>query len=192
MLRDEIIEATQALIAEKGYGAMSMEELAARVGVSKPTLYNQFPTKEHIVIEVSYRMMEQFVSLAEEYSSDTPLERLCRILHTAIQLQVEAHTTVAQIWMPELLHILTSHSATFELMQRLDELVVEMIHKAIKQGEIRPELEPAAVVRVFYTMFCVPNVGGHSKAGAVDESKLADRLVSIFRSGVQASEKTRA
>jgi AcrR family transcriptional regulator len=44
-LREEIMNAAQELVAEKGYGAMSMDELAARVGISKPTLYAHFANK---------------------------------------------------------------------------------------------------------------------------------------------------
>jgi AcrR family transcriptional regulator len=39
LLRDEILQAAAALLNEKGYAAMSMDELAGRAGISKPTLY---------------------------------------------------------------------------------------------------------------------------------------------------------
>ena len=43
LLYDEILTAVGELLGEKGYSAMSMDELAARVGISKPTLYSIFP-----------------------------------------------------------------------------------------------------------------------------------------------------
>jgi AcrR family transcriptional regulator len=57
MLREEILEATHQLLTERGYAAMSMDDLAARVGVSKPTLYNQFPTKEDLIAATKGRSL---------------------------------------------------------------------------------------------------------------------------------------
>ena len=41
-----ILEAAEELLAEKGYHEMSIDEIAARVGVSKGTVYLHFSSKE--------------------------------------------------------------------------------------------------------------------------------------------------
>ncbi|HKZ14325.1 MAG TPA: TetR/AcrR family transcriptional regulator [Solirubrobacterales bacterium] len=54
MSRDERMEQTlgvaHALFAERGYGDVTMEEIAAAVGVTKPLLYNYFGNKERLYI----------------------------------------------------------------------------------------------------------------------------------------------
>jgi AcrR family transcriptional regulator len=40
-----ILEAAEELLAEKGYHEMSIDDIAARVGVSKGTVYLHFPSK---------------------------------------------------------------------------------------------------------------------------------------------------
>ena len=40
-----ILEVTLALLADQGYSRMSMDEVAARAGASKPTLYRRWPCK---------------------------------------------------------------------------------------------------------------------------------------------------
>ena len=40
-----ILEVTLALLADQGYSRMSLDEVAARAGVSKPTLYRRWPNK---------------------------------------------------------------------------------------------------------------------------------------------------
>jgi AcrR family transcriptional regulator len=49
---DAILTAARELLLEVGYPGLSMEAVAARAGVSKPTLYLRFPTKGALVFEV--------------------------------------------------------------------------------------------------------------------------------------------
>src|ERR1700761_1146699 len=52
--RDERMEQTLAvahgLLAERGYAEVTMDEIAAEVGVTKPLLYNYFGNKERLYI----------------------------------------------------------------------------------------------------------------------------------------------
>lgn len=48
----EIIDAAAELMAERGYGGASLRELARRVGVSQPSLYHYFRTKEDLALQI--------------------------------------------------------------------------------------------------------------------------------------------
>jgi AcrR family transcriptional regulator len=56
--RRELLAQCLSLFAEKGFGAVTMRQIAASLGVSTGTLYHYFPNKESI-----------FVQLVEEYCS---------------------------------------------------------------------------------------------------------------------------
>ena len=47
--RAKILEEAVNLIIEKGFKNASMREMAKKSGVSNPTIYNYFPTKEKIL-----------------------------------------------------------------------------------------------------------------------------------------------
>jgi AcrR family transcriptional regulator len=47
--RDKIVEAALGLIDEEGLGALSTRKLAARLGVSGPSLYNHFATMDELL-----------------------------------------------------------------------------------------------------------------------------------------------
>lgn len=47
---DRIIEATFALVAERGLGSVTMTEVADRAGVARQTLYNHFSDVEEIIV----------------------------------------------------------------------------------------------------------------------------------------------
>jgi AcrR family transcriptional regulator len=46
-----ILEATQELLVERGYPAVSIEGIAARAGVGKQTIYRWWPSKPALVLE---------------------------------------------------------------------------------------------------------------------------------------------
>jgi AcrR family transcriptional regulator len=48
---ERILEATRELLAERGYAAVTIRELARRCGVSVPTLYNRFGGKDELIAE---------------------------------------------------------------------------------------------------------------------------------------------
>ena len=56
----EILDAALSVFAEKGFAAARMEDIAARAGVTKGTIYLYFPSKEEV-----------FKSLARQHVGDT-------------------------------------------------------------------------------------------------------------------------
>src|ERR1700756_4600868 len=57
--REAIIEAAARLFRERGFGSVSMDELAEAAGVARRTLYNQFSSKEEIFREMLLRVSRQ-------------------------------------------------------------------------------------------------------------------------------------
>jgi AcrR family transcriptional regulator len=57
--RQAIVEAATGLFLERGYGAVSMDELAEAAGVARRTLYNQFTSKEEIFREMLLKVSGQ-------------------------------------------------------------------------------------------------------------------------------------
>ena len=56
--KKEIIMATLELAANKGLGNVSMNMIADKVGIKKPSLYNHFSSKEELV-EVMYKFLRE-------------------------------------------------------------------------------------------------------------------------------------
>lgn len=54
-----IVDATLHLLAESGYGALTMEAVAARAGVGKATLYRRYRNKQQLVVEALSTLDEQ-------------------------------------------------------------------------------------------------------------------------------------
>src|SRR5579872_6815934 len=60
--REAIVEAAERLFLERGFGAVSMDELAEAAGLARRTLYNQFASKEEIFREMLLKVSRQLES----------------------------------------------------------------------------------------------------------------------------------
>lgn len=67
--REQLLDVSRSLFAEKGFEATSIEEIAHRAGVSKPVVYEHFGGKEGIYAVVvdreMQRLMDQIVDALE-------------------------------------------------------------------------------------------------------------------------------
>lgn len=84
-LRDRILESATELFLTEGYGATSIEAVAARAGVSKRTFYARFDDKAMLFAAVVHRIIEQIrppagVPLLEGVTLQEILQRLAGLI----------------------------------------------------------------------------------------------------------------
>src|SRR5947209_12823273 len=60
-----ILQAAEEVLTEKGYYETSIDEIAARVGIAKGTVYLHFPSKEDLVVAIFERDMHKLVELVD-------------------------------------------------------------------------------------------------------------------------------
>jgi TetR/AcrR family transcriptional regulator of autoinduction and epiphytic fitness len=83
--REVIVNAAQRLFLEHGFGAVSMDELAAAAGVARRTLYNQFASKEEIFREMLPRVSHQLEdALPPGIETQGDVEDVLRLIARAI------------------------------------------------------------------------------------------------------------
>jgi AcrR family transcriptional regulator len=61
-----LLDAARALVAEEGIEALSLAELARRVGLSRPSLYEYFRSKDDLVAAIVEAELPRWASLVEE------------------------------------------------------------------------------------------------------------------------------
>jgi AcrR family transcriptional regulator len=64
--REQLLDIGRRLFAERGLDGTSIEEIAARAGVSKPVVYEHFGGKEGLYAVVVDREVERFLAMATE------------------------------------------------------------------------------------------------------------------------------
>jgi AcrR family transcriptional regulator len=61
----QMLDVAEEVFAEQGYGAVSMEEIAVRVGLSKPMLYEYFGSKEGLLLATIARARRELREATE-------------------------------------------------------------------------------------------------------------------------------
>jgi len=81
-MRNRLADAAARLFAEHGYDGVSMSDVAAAAGVADQTVYNYFPTKPDLVLDMADEMLEQSRRcVAERDPALTPAEALRDLVH---------------------------------------------------------------------------------------------------------------
>lgn len=90
--RDQLIEVSRHVFAEKGFDAASIEEIAAEAKISKPVIYEHFGDKESLYAIVVDREMTLLMSMmTESLTSDRP-RVLLEQAATALFDYIDEHT----------------------------------------------------------------------------------------------------
>lgn len=81
-----ILQAAQDVLVEKGFHEMSMDEIAASVGIAKGTVYLHFPSKEDLVIalferDINHLLDEVKAAIDAEGTPRARLEAILQLLY---------------------------------------------------------------------------------------------------------------
>jgi AcrR family transcriptional regulator len=149
-----MLDVAEDLFGERGYRAVSMDEIAARVGVSKPMLYHYYGSKERLFLaclgRARSRMREAILQGAG--TSDMPGEQLYNTLVT---------------WF----RFIDENPSTWNLM--VDEGLLEF-------GEAADEIE---AIRAEHTELIATLIMSHAPPGHVEDA-LEIEIVAAAISGV--------
>lgn len=163
----EILDAALAVFAERGFAAASMEQVAARAGISKGTLYLYFSSKEELFKAVVRAAIVPALEAAEEDAAhDVPAMAILERLLAGIAARVI--TGPAGV-IPKLM---IAESGTFpdlarfyrdEVIRRALALVVRVLERGVVLGEFRP-LDTAATAPLVVAPLLMAALWRHSFA----------------------------
>lgn len=136
---ERVLDATRAELAEVGYGALSIEAVAARAGVNKTTVYRRWPTRAELVTAALLVVAEQ--SWSAETTGDLREDLLAMARSGARFLSLPEGVSVART----LIAGGTEHElrvVTRAMRERQRRIAVEIVEKAKARGELDARIEP--------------------------------------------------
>ena len=96
----KILQSAVDLIIEKGFENASLREMAKNAGVSNPTIYNYFPSKEKLLyayIEQKHKEAIASIHEIEDFHTYTLREQLQTLVETELELYLEDREFIIQI-----------------------------------------------------------------------------------------------
>lgn len=155
-----ILGAVMKVMARSGYAGMSIEEVAAEAGVSRPTIYLRYPGKAELATAAlaSYRDRGR-----PQETGDTHADLVARLRH--FRRGVERPFGMAMIG-----SVLAEEHATPELLMLFRERVVEprrrelgeVLEHARERDELREEADAEAAVNMLVGSYYAQYLAGGS------------------------------
>lgn len=145
---EAILEAAFALIVEQGYEALTMERLAARVGISRQTLYHHFTSREEIALRAILTLVEQGIEAIHAVDSAlAPVEKLRRIMSWMLESRSEP-VTAALIKARSALMSIKQHPDYRRAHERRTAALAEIVEAGQEAGELRADLPSRLIVQM--------------------------------------------
>jgi AcrR family transcriptional regulator len=139
-----IRDATQALLVESGYAAVTMAAVARRAGVAHTTVYRRWPSKAHLVHEVLFPSDDALVIEPGSSAATVLTELVANIIENFSRPEARA----------ALPGLLGEYQADRALQGRLSarfepaisDAITAFLADAASRGEVRPGLDGATVL----------------------------------------------
>jgi AcrR family transcriptional regulator len=182
---DTIVQTVNRLLAEKGFEAMTVDEVAAQVGIAKASLYKHFASKEDLAVAAMVRVMRQAQAfIAALPPQDPPLQQLRAAVRWVLQLKLAGG-------MPSLpsqnSSLRASLAASHDYMDGLIELSDRLggwIEAAQAADELNPQLPAIAILYTFFARACDPVVEFLKMGGLYTDEQIEALVLSTCFEGL--------
>lgn len=185
---DAIVEAVNRLLADKGFDLMTVDEVAAEVGIAKASLYKHFASKEALAAAAMVRVMQRTLAFIDQQlarTDTTACARLEALVRWALQLQLAGEMPSVPSQNSSLRAELVAHKVYLDLLMQVSEHLGGWIQLAQAQGDIDPGLLPEVVLLTVFARACDPVPAFLKTAGNLSDEQIVDVVVQLWLRGLR-------
>ncbi len=179
-IANAILVATLELLAEHGYRGTSLDAVAQRAGVGKPTLYRRWPSKQDLVVAA----LEKHADKVTLPSSGNARERVTQFMEDWWLIATESEKTTTTSVLASILGDLQRYPELGEAIHRglLSHRRTQMhrlLQVGIDSGELQPDLDVDLIVDLLFSPLLVRRL----VSGGPVSPKAARKIVDIVFDG---------
>lgn len=186
---DAIVQSVKRLLAEKGFEQMTVDEVAADVGIAKASLYKHFPSKEALAAAAMVQMLDLALEESQRLEADTSLaalDKLKAITRWTVQTQLAGQMPTLPSENSSLRAALVADSTYMDRLMRLSDLLGEWIIDAQAAKTLQQKLPAEAALFTLYARACDPVVGFLKAGGRFSDQEIVDIVTSTCFDGLAA------
>ncbi|HKX94419.1 MAG TPA: helix-turn-helix domain-containing protein [Methylibium sp.] len=174
---DAIVTAVNRLLAEKGYDLMTVDEVAAEVGIAKASLYKHFASKETLAGAAMVRVLDRALAQAEALAADAalaPIDRLRAMTRWTMQVQLAGEMPTLPAQNSALRTALMANRAYLDRLFALSDRLGEWIEAAQADGGLDRALPTEVVLYTLFARACDPVLGLLKAGGQHSDTQIVD------------------
>ncbi len=189
---DAIIQVVNRLLAEKGFDAMTVDEVAAGVGIAKASLYKHFPSKEDLAAAAMVRVMRQAQAMCASLSDEAPpLENLRAVTRWTMALKLAGDMPSLPSQNSTLRSALMSNHDYMDGLIDVSDRLGAWIEAAQAQGAISKDLPAIAVLYTLYARACDPVLEFLKMGGQYSDEQIITLVMNTCFDGLNARAELR-
>ncbi len=183
---DAIIRIASRLLADKGFEAMTVDEVAASVGIAKASLYKHFSSKEDLAAAAMVRVMERAQNYLKNLPPAPPMDQLRTVARWTMELKLRGEMPSLPSQNSTLRAKLMADVAYMDGLIEVSDRLGEWIEAAQAQGLINRSLPAIAVLYTLYARACDPVLEFLRMGGQHDDAQIIDMVMSSCFEGLVA------
>jgi AcrR family transcriptional regulator len=191
-----ITASVNRLLAEKGFDAMTVDEVAAEVGIAKASLYKHFNSKEELACAAMVQAMEKAQAFLEELqaqsnlsegqSAGKALNKLKATTRWTLELKLAGQMPTLPSYNSSLRATLMASRPYMDGLMNVSDLLGAWIVQAQKEGDIQTALPPISVLYTLYARACDPVVEFLKMSELHSNEEIIDMVMSTCFEGLVA------
>ena len=179
---EAIVMAVNRLLAEKGFDLMTVDEVAADVGIAKASLYKHFSSKEDLAAAAMVRVLGLAQAFLASLPADAkPVAQLEAVARWMLQVQLRGEMPSLPSQNSSLRANLMANKAYLDGLMQVSDQIGGWIEAAQADGSLDAKVPALVVLYTLYSRACDP-VPGFLKAGGqhTDEQIIDIVLATCF------------
>ena len=133
--RNEILDAADELFGQKGFDGTSTNDILAKVGIARGTLYHHFKAKEDIMDALIERYNDRLLGAAQEIAADKSIPVVSRIIRVVMSMNLSGGSSgeiMEHIHRPQ--NALMHQKIQRVIINGITPILAEIIREGIEQG----------------------------------------------------------
>jgi len=181
-----ILDAATAVLSQKGYDLMTMDDVAGTVGISKPSLYKHFKSKEELIGEALIRLLDgalEYVAALDTALS--PLQKLSALLEWALRVRLGGGLPFLPSTSPHVRDMLIRNVKYMLRIMKLNRQLEALVKLAQQQGQLNRELPPDVILFSYYARTCDPAVEYLQKYSKMEAEDIVRHMLKVSFEGLK-------
>jgi AcrR family transcriptional regulator len=182
-----ILDAATAILANKGYDLMTMDDVANAVGISKPSLYKHFKSKEALIGVALIRLIDGALDFLGQLDAKAPpIEKLKSLLKWALEVRLNGGMPFLPSTNANVREMLMRNLKYVTRVLKLNGKIEKLVLAAQKQGDLNPNLPSDVILFSYYSRTCDPAVDYLQTFSKMNKTQIVDHMIQVAFSGISA------
>ena len=182
-----IIQSVNRLLAEKGFDAMTVDEVAAEVGIAKASLYKHFTSKEELACAAMVAAMGKAQAFIQSVPADlAALDKLKAVTRWTMTLKLQGLMPSLPSQNSSLRATLMASKDYMDGLMEVSDALGAWIEEAQGQGRLNPSLPAVAVLYTLFARACDPVLEFLKMGEQHTEIQILDMVMSTCFDGLSA------